>query len=165
MKEIKLSGRKGIYGKISLVDDDHFEWLSRWKWYVIKDKNTFYATRRACKDGRYYNLLMHRAIIRKSGFFWKMTDHKDRDGLNNQKENLRECNNSGNRMNSRIAKNNTSGFKGVCWLESRQRWFAQIVLNKKHHSIGYFKKKNDAAIAYNKAAREMFGEFAYVNKT
>ena len=57
----------------------------------------------------------------------------------------------------------TSSFKGVCWSEERGKWVAQIVKDGKHRLIGRFYEEIDAAQAYDEAARELFGEHAWLN--
>lgn len=86
-------------------------------------------------------------------------DHCDGDGLNCRKSNLRPATRAENAMNRRKPRNNSSGFKGVSWHSSRQRW--QVHLSKKH--LGYFKDPEQAAMAYDLAARESAGEFAVLN--
>lgn len=109
--------------------------------------------------GRVY-YLVHRII-------WKMMtgadpvdqiDHEDTNRLNNRWNNLREADNSKNRHNTRLAKNNTSGVKGVWWDASRRVWVASI--NKKR--IGRFSDKEAAAAARIKAAEELHGQFMRV---
>ena len=109
-------------------------------------------------DRVYY--LVHRII-------WKIMtgadpvdqiDHEDTNRLNNRWSNLREADNGKNRFNTKIAKNNTSGIKGVCWDKSHQAWAATI--NRKR--IGRFKDKQDAIAARFKAAEELHGQFMRV---
>lgn len=152
MKEIQLSR-----GKITLVDDDMFEWLNQWKWSCVKGLNTEYAAR---MNNRQY-IYMHCEILQPpEGMF---TDHRDRNGRNNQKNNLRLCTKPQNGINHPKNKNNTSGYKGVYWNKYHQKWAAQIGVNLKIKHLGYFGDIEDAALAYDKAATELFGEFAQTN--
>lgn len=82
-------------------------------------------------------------------------DHIDGDRLNNRFANFRESTNGQNRWNTKIAKNNRSGVKGVCWDSSRRVWVASIDRAR----IGRFKVKQDAINARLNAAAEMHGEF------
>jgi hypothetical protein len=93
----------------------------------------------------------------------KMYDHEDLDPLNNQKINLRESSHSQNMMNRRKFKNCSSRYKGVTWHRVRNSWYAQIAINGKRKSLGYFTIEENAAKAYNKAAKEFHGEFARLN--
>ena len=90
-------------------------------------------------------------------------DHIDRNGLNNQRNNLRDSTRSQNNANRGLNKNNTSGYKGVCWNKQKQKWHARIRVNYKYVQLGLFDNIKDAARAYNKAALKYFGEFAWLN--
>lgn len=87
-------------------------------------------------------------------------DHRDRDRTNNRIENLRKANSSQNRMNTAVAKNNTSGVKGVSWEVKRKAYRAQISKNGKKMMLGYFSDVASAAAAYKKEAARLFGDFA-----
>jgi hypothetical protein len=89
-----------------------------------------------------------------------MLDHINMDKSNNRIANLRDATATQNQRNKRAPKNNTSGFKGVCWYPTRKSWRAHIKINKKFTHLGYYKTKEEAALAYEKAAKELFGEFA-----
>lgn len=102
---------------------------------------------------------------------WKMVtgtdpidqiDHEDADRLNNRWVNLREADNGKNRWNTKLAKNNTSGVKGVCWDKSHKSWSAYIAAGDGHKRIGRFKDKQDAIAARTKAAEELHGPFMRV---
>ena len=155
MKEIKLT-----QDKIALVDDEDFEYLNQFKWYAGKSINTFYACRRLGKT----EIRMHREIMKTQleNNIGKLIDHKDGNGLNNQKNNLRTCTISENNKN-RHTINNSSGYLGVSLSKRRKKWLAQIKNNKKVIYLGYFKDKKDAAKAYNEAAIKYHGEFASPN--
>ena len=90
-------------------------------------------------------------------------DHADCDGLNNRRRNLRFADHSQNGQNTRRPSTNTSGFKGVCWHKRIRKWQAQIKLNGKKKHLDYFDTVEEAAAAYDKAAIELFGEFARPN--
>lgn len=153
MKKIKLT-----QGKYTLVDDADFEWLNQWKWHAIKNYNKFYALRTEKEK----NIRMHRFILNPP--FKKEIDHINGDGLDNRRENLRICTHSENLKNREKQSNNLSGFKGVCWNKSDKRWVGQIFLKgKKCIYLGFFKTKEEAALAYNQAAKKYFGEFAKLN--
>ncbi len=91
-------------------------------------------------------------------------DHVNGNKLDNRKSNLRTCTASENQHNQGLQINNTSGYKGVIWIVSRDLWRAQIKINSKQIYLGYFKNPNDAARAYNGAAIKLHGEFACLNK-
>lgn len=75
-------------------------------------------------------------------------------------ENLRLCaNRSLNRANSKLDSSNTSGFRGVCWDITKGKWTARIEVNGARKRLGWFKSREDAAEAYEKAAITAWGEF------
>lgn len=168
MREIKLT-----QGKTTLVDDEDFEWLNEWKWYCIKIKNvrsnTYYAIRNSCEDknNKRHTILMHRQILGLERGNKIETDHADRNGLNNQRYNLRIATSSQNKINRDVYKINakskySSIYKGVfCTINGNFR--ANINVNGKYSLIDYFDNERDAAIAYNNKALELFGKFARLN--
>lgn len=87
-------------------------------------------------------------------------DHRDTNKLNNKIENLREATMSQNLANSKIAKNNTSGKKGVTWDSERKKWLSQLTFQGKNLYLGRFDNVDDAHTAYAAKAAELFGEFA-----
>ena len=89
------------------------------------------------------------------------TDHKDGDGLNNQRSNLRLATPSENGANRLVGSNNTSGYKGIS--QKDKKWGAQITKNQKIVYLGRFETKIEAAKAYNTAAKKYHGEFARLN--
>jgi hypothetical protein len=93
----------------------------------------------------------------------KLVDHIDGNPLNNQNENLRLCTNAENCRNTKIYKNNTSGYKGVQSIGKQGKWFAIINCNRKQKYIGTFETKEEAAMAYNEYAKKLHGEFARLN--
>ena len=152
MKKIPLT--KGMF---ALVDDEDFKRLSAYNWAAWKNGKGWYATRKPSKK----MISMHREILNVPSR--KITDHIDRNSLNNQRSNLRVCTRQQNGCNRGPNKNNTSGFKGVTWWKRDKNWSAQIRVNRKNIKIGYFENKTDAAKAYNDAALRHHGEFAYQN--
>lgn len=89
-------------------------------------------------------------------------DHEDLDGLNNKWKNIRKATRSQNLGNQKTHTNNTSGFKGVSWDKKANKWSARIQVNGKSKFLGYFAKEDidKASNAYEKAAEELFREFA-----
>lgn len=88
-------------------------------------------------------------------------DHRDNDKTDNRVKSLRWCTYEENQMNRQIPTNNTSGFKGIIWVESRQKWVAQIKVNGLHINLGRFDSKEDAVKVRQTRANEVFG--VYVN--
>jgi hypothetical protein len=90
-------------------------------------------------------------------------DHINGNKIDNRLSNLRECSNAENIRNQRIHSNNSSGYKGVYWHKACQKWVAQIGVDRKIHSLGVFDTAENAAIAYDAAAKSHHGEFAKLN--
>lgn len=90
-------------------------------------------------------------------------DHKDGDGLNNTRANLRAATRAQNHWNRRKSSHNTSGYKGVTWNKQHRRWRAYVVANGKKRYLGHFDDPEAAACAYDTAARELHGVFARTN--
>ena len=92
-----------------------------------------------------------------------MIDHINHNGLDNRRENLRICTNAENNRHRRKPKNNTSGYKGVCWDKSKKKWRARIEKDNKNIHIGYYNILEEAARAYDAKAKELFGKYAQLN--
>lgn len=151
-KEILLT-----QGKIALVDDGDYEYLMQWKWNAHKHRNTWYAK----YNKTFSSVKMHRLIMNAPAGV--QVDHINGDGLDNRRENLRLCTHIENMHNSGKHKNNTSGFKGVHWNKQRQTYQVFIMVNRKHKYVGSFSILEEAAHAYDEAAKEHYGEFARLN--
>lgn len=156
MKEIQLT-----QGLVALVDDEDYEYLNQWKWHAHKQTRSGYRAIRAVNKKI---IIMARVImgLEDKGL---LIDHKDRNGLNNQKSNLRLCTKQQNNFNKTPHKTSTSKYLGVC-LEKRlknRKWRATITHNYKQIPLGRFENEQDAAAAYNLKAKELFGEFANLN--
>lgn len=160
MKRIKLT-----QGKYALVDDLDFEWLNQYKWCALKDTHTFYVGRAVVprpETGKKM-ITMHRMILG-LGDPKILCDHKDGNGLNNQRENLRIATSSENGMNRRKSKGCHSKYIGVTLHKRSGKWQAMIMKNKKSFYLGWFSLEKNAAKAYNEKAIELHGEFANLNK-
>lgn len=142
-------------GKSTVVDDDDYELLSLRKWHYLK---IGYAARRTEEQYIY----MHREIM--SAPTGMEVDHINGDGLDNRRSNLRVCTHAENMRNRKLAKDNTSGYIGVTWNKERSKWQSQIGVSGKNINIGCFPAIEDAARAYNEAAKKYFGEFARLNE-
>jgi DNA-binding XRE family transcriptional regulator len=151
-------------GKYAIVDAADYDFLMQWKWCARKSKDKFYASRTALlANGKTKTINMHRVIMGEPEGM--PIDHYDGDGLNNTRANLRICTNSQNRQNQQKPyQGKSSRFKGVRRNSKNQFWIAEIGLNKKRIYLGSFDSEIKAAEAYNLAARQYHGEFAYLNQ-
>lgn len=148
-------------GQFTLVDDGDYQKLIEFKWYALKRECGFYAVRNRTKeDGSQTMVLMHREILNLKDSNIR-GDHADHNGLNNQRYNLRVATHSENNANRKSAKNSSSKYLGVALKD--KRWIVQIQNNKNLIYIGTFGSEIDGAIAYNKKAIELHGEFANLN--
>jgi hypothetical protein len=150
MKEINLTR-----GQVTLVDDEDYEFLNQWKWFVLKLKDTSYALRHLNKDNRF--IYMHRLIMNTPDEL--EVDHIDHNGLNNQKYNLRNCTHQQNLMNHKIT--GKSKYIGVSY--NGKYIHAKIRANGKQIHLGNFKTEIEAALVYDQRAKEIFGEYANLN--
>lgn len=140
-----------------LVDDSDFEFLNNFQWRIKKAPKTFYAiTKINGTDIGMHNLLLPSPLLS------LVPDHKDRNSLNNQRNNLRLSTFSENCAN-RNPRKGSSKYNGVSYYKTTNRWVAQIVCKGVHMHIGYFKTETEAARAYDAKASEYFGEFAKLN--
>jgi hypothetical protein len=153
MKKIKLTNSN----KFALVDDSLFEYFSQWPWHLSTHG---YAVRtQYVNPEKSFAVYMHHHVVGHT----KMTDHWDGDKLNNQFLNLRLTNMSQNKMNAGPHRDNTSGYKGVCWSKQHKKWLVQICANGKKMHGGIFKDKIEAAKKYDAMAREHHGVYARLN--
>ena len=148
-------------GQFAIVDDEDYEYLMQWKWHASKSHRVWYAARFEMIDGRHKMIFMHREIIKTPEGM--ETDHKDNNGLNNKRGNLRACTHTDNIRNQRPQPGRTSPYKGVHWCKRDRRWRTKIIFEGKYVCIGDFVDEICAAKAYDEKAKELFGEFAYLN--
>ena len=148
-------------GYSTVVDDEDYEELSKYKWtynhnYAVRGiKNNSTKSKRTL-------ISMHRTILQPSNDL--DVDHINGNGLDNRRSNLRVCTHLENMGNTKlIANNNTSGYKGVVWDKTRNKWRAQIKIRYTNKFLGRFIYKTEAALAYNEAATKYFGEYAKLN--
>lgn len=114
-------------------------------------------------EKRHYHIHYKRAklVLHRLFFYWhngflpRLVDHKDTNPQNNKIENLRELTTSQNTRNShKIKKKTSSKYKGVCWNKQHKKWQANLTLNYKMISLGYYSNEDDAGQAYNDAIRK-----------
>lgn len=154
-------------GLVALIDDVD-GYLASIKWHALRrsDGVGFYVIRNAPRNRADrtagFEFYLHRAVLKPPNGVH--VDHKNGDGLDCRRENLRFASYAQNAMNvrRRCAAASSSGFKGVrC--ATGGRWKAYIKINGKQIHLGVFDSKEDAAAAYDSMAVELFGEFASLN--
>jgi AP2-like factor (euAP2 lineage) len=153
-KQIPLFGKQSK-GRYALVDDEDYERLSQFRWLCTDDG---YARRR---EGN-RNILMHREIVGVTARHL-VVDHINHDTLDNQRSNLRIATFQENARNTKPW-GVTSPYKGVGWNKRLGLWTAKIFADKTPVYLGKYTTQREAAAAYNAAALELFGDFAYLNE-
>jgi len=151
-------------GQQTVIDAEDWPRVSAHSWYACRYQNGFYAcTKGTYPDGRRQTLGLHRFIMEAGR--GDVVDHIDGDPLNNTRANLRFATPGQNRANSRVAYSTRSGYKGAYWKSGNRRnhWEAQVRHAGKCHFLGCFFTAEEAARAYDIAARELFGQFAHLN--
>lgn len=156
MKEIKISSTK-YPGKIALVDDEDYEYLNQWNWMLAVQPKTSYAV--AWINNK--SIKMHRLIMKVNGHK-NIVDHKNRNGLDNQKHNLRICTHSQNNSNRIKRKECTSKYLGV-HKGYKNRYVVCSCKDGKSVYGGTYDNESDAALSYNKLALSLHGEFDRLN--
>jgi hypothetical protein len=108
--------------------------------------------------------LVHRLVyLWHTGEMPVFIDHQDQNKTNNKIENLRPATKGQNNCNTKLRKDNKSGFCGVYWHKVAGAWSAEISVNQKKQRIGFFDSSKKAAQAYNDVAMRLHGEFAKLN--
>jgi hypothetical protein len=161
---MELIIKSKTYGdKAVLIDEEDYPFLARYKWGVSRVKDKLYVKAND-QTKQHRNISMHRLLMCRPGEP-VVIDHKDRNTLNNQKSNLRRCTFHQNNTNKKPHTNSTSKYLGVCKKINKRsiKWRANIRINGKQTSLGFFDTEQQAAIAYDNAAKIHFGEFAYLN--
>lgn len=170
MKKIALSGKNGR-DKFVLVDNENYKLINKFKCFLGGKYVKF------CKPGEEgKHTFLHKFILPPPKGF--ITDHRDGNTLNCQRNNLRIATQSQNIANSKKRKGEwTSSYKGVhlvkYWKNNNNKfkkigeklkpWVSGIKVQNKSIYIGQFKTEIEAALAYNEAAVKHFGKFAKLN--
>ena len=157
MREIPLT-----QGRVALVDNADYEWLSQYKWtWVDADSRKGYATHYYRTGKRVSAISMHRLIMEPPDGL--QVDHINGDGLDNRRENLRLCTQGQNLRNQVGRQNRVSEWKGVVLHKPSGKWMAQIGIDRRKIYLGYYETPELAALAYNEAALKYHGDFARLN--
>jgi AP2 domain len=166
VKTIPLYGGKA-HGRVMKVDDGDYDMMMARRWTVKEHRRPGggmkgpYATtgtsRASQRAGGPRNIFAHTLI---TGLLY--VDHRNGDGLDNQRHNLRPATQPENLANTG-SRGGTSRYKGVSWDRRRNKWRAGIMNNRQLYHLGMFTDEDEAARAYDAAAIELQGEFARPN--
>ena len=150
-------------GLVALVDDEDLERLAPYRWAARPASNTpggWYAHRNDPVLGTVY---LHRQLMG-VGRGDPDVDHVNGDGLDNRRANLRLASRSQNLANRGKQRGTySSRYKGVTWLADCRRWKAYVGIRGRTMHLGLFTDERQAALAYDRAALDAFGEFARLN--
>lgn len=159
-KEIPLTR-----GYVAIVDDEDYENLAQHKWYaLVLPGGLIYAVRMPGTKATRKMILMHRVVM--NAEHGSRVDHRDGDGRNNRRLNLRFSTQSQNIANARkeTGKGLTSQHKGVYFNKYHGKWHAQVIKDGRRIYLGRYHSETEAALAYNFGAVHHFGEFARLNE-
>jgi hypothetical protein len=157
--EIPLAGK---YSHLSVkIDDEDFGAVSQYRWLHSRNGKVVYARRTFDQDGTRKQQLLHSFLTG-----WPLVDHINHDGLDNRRVNLRPASRRENILNSRKPATRdglvcASSYKGVA--RKRNKWRAYIAVEGKQLNLGVYTLELDAALAFDRAARQHHGEFACLN--
>lgn len=149
--EVILYDKYGCEKARALIDLGDIEKVGKHRWYA--------STKGYVKSQD--NLRLHRLVMDAPDGY--LVDHVNRIPLDNRKSNLRLCTPAENSRNVGVSQSNSTGFKGVYFEKLNNKYRARIKYNGKRVSLGCYENAVDAAIAYDKKAIELFGDFAYTN--
>jgi len=148
-------------GQFAIVDDEDYEYLSQWKWYAHKNPRGYYAVRASRTPPGRKRVHLHREILNPPDGM--DCDHINGDGLDNRRCNLRVCTRAENARNQQPQDGYSSRFKGVTRIKQTGKWRVRVKVDGRSTHLGYFTDEIEAARAYDRAARELHGEFARTN--
>lgn len=154
MKRIKLT-----QNKFALVDDEDYKRLDQYSWYCVKVRERHQYAYTTIKGKAIHMASM---IMKPSNKYQVI--HLDKNGLNNQKYNLKIASiTQRNRSRVKQESESSSRYKGVSYDKSTGKWRSRILINYKTIYLGRYNNELEAAQAYDKAALKYFGEFAQLN--
>ena len=147
-KKIKMTNSE----LCAVVDDDYYEAVIQHTWHLNKGKP------KATIDGKL--IYLHTFLLGRAAN--KVIDHINGDGLDNRISNLRHCSQGQNIMNT-MSRGGVSKYKGVDYQKRTGRWRARVRANGVEFHLGYYQSEENAALAYNEAAKTLHGEYARLN--
>lgn len=159
MNEVKIPLSRGLFATVDACDADN---LLAFKWYASETHGIYYAVRTIKAPSR-RTLSMHRVIMNAPKQYF--VDHKNRDGLDNRRKNLRLVSDQQNKWNAKKSKASTQRFKGIRFdaRSTFRPWIAILKIDGKTKHLGCFRTDEEAARAYDAKVREVRGEFGLLN--
>lgn len=161
--EIRFQGRivwiKLTQGKETCIDINDLPEVAQYRWTASKGRQTWYARTAVSAGGLQVYRYLHRFLLQAT-----QVDHRDRNGLNNTRRNLRAANHFQNAQNCGKRGHNTSGFKGVSFHKRSGKWQASIMLCREQKYLGLFKTPAEASLAYDTASLLLHSDFSSLNK-
>lgn len=142
-------------GYEAIIDAEDVPLIQGRSWCAVKGLSGIIYAKSSV--GRHGALYMHRVIA--GSPISKITDHKDGNGLNNRRSNLRVCGYSQNAANKKARASSSSGLKGVCWDKNSGKWQATIRVNGRETYLGQYATKEEAHAVYVVAGNAAYGEF------
>ncbi|MGA2324331.1 MAG: AP2 domain-containing protein [Sedimentisphaerales bacterium] len=151
-------------GKWTILDPGDYYHFAGFKWCIGGYKDKYYAVRGQIIGPADIKIVrLHRLIMNAPDGI--LVDHKNGDGLDNRRANLRLATHSQNQCNKRKKANTSSRFSGVYWDKAKRKWVARTKYQGKSIWLGVFDSEIDAARAFDEAAKKYHGEFARLNFT
>lgn len=146
------------HGRKAMIDQEDHARVSGYQWSSFRINRVWYAATEVKDGGRLY---LHRFLL--NAVTGSEVDHRNGDGLDCRKSNLRTATHQQNLANQQLSVANRSGYKGVSRSLRGDKWVAQTKLKGRHVSFGYFRNIEDAARAYDAGMAALHGEFARLN--
>lgn len=148
---LKVGGHLPNASRIAFarLDPADYEWAQRYRWSVKpgdRHGGTLYADRTALGGPRGQRVLMHREILGLGSGRDPEVDHRNGDGLDNRRSNLRIATTGQNQQNQHGARrdNLSSGVRGVAWNKKNSKWMARVMLAGEQHYLGCFDTVEEA---------------------
>lgn len=145
-------------GMFALIDSADAEYVGRHNWCAVKGGHMWYAAHGGRRDNKAHLFYLHRELM--GDPCGLEVDHKNRDGLDCRRENLRTATKAQNQFNCVKQRNSKSPYKGVAFNKRANKWVAFICAHGKKLNLGYFSTPEEAHAAYSEAAKRLHGEFA-----
>jgi hypothetical protein len=159
MKKIDISTPK-YPNTFTIVDDEDYDKTVKLHWYATRCAKSIYAQSTSLWK-TYKHLTMHRFIMNAQK--GQEVDHVNHNTLDNRRCNLRLCSHIQNMQNMKPYEKAASEYKGVTWDKERKKWRAKLCIGRKQVFSFRYNSEIDAAKAFDRKAKELYGEFAYQN--